>query len=149
MRIVHDTLQLVSRRGFEVHDVTAAVAERVRAAALEDGLVHVASRHTTAAVTVNEFEPNLMQDLERWLGEVAPAGRGWRHDALARSMPSEPANTHAHLGAMLLGHSQTVAVAAGSLQLGTWQRLLLVELDGPRRRTAALTMCGRFGSGGR
>lgn len=145
MKIERTSLTVTTDAAFQVRDITDAVLERVAAAGLRDGLVHVASRHTTAAVIVNEFEPNLIQDLERWLSEIAPARRGWKHDALAHTIPSEPANTHAHLRAMLLGRSETLAVAGGSLALGTWQRLWFVELDGPRRRSLELTMLGDFG----
>jgi secondary thiamine-phosphate synthase enzyme len=144
VRIEHASLTVVTTAPFEAHDVTGEVLDRVGAAGLRDGLVHVASRHTTAAVTVNEFDPALLRDLERWLDELAPAGRGWAHDALARTIPGEPENTPAHLKAMLLGRSETVAVAAGALQLGTWQRILFVELDGPRTRTVGLTLFGDF-----
>ena len=129
-------------RRFETHDVTAEVERLIAGWPIRDGLVHVASLHTTAAVVVNEHEPNLMADLERWLAELAPAGKGWHHDRLARGIPSEPENTDAHLKAMLLGRSQTVALQSGRLALGTWQRIILVECDGPRRRSLEVTAVG-------
>lgn len=144
MRIERASLTVATTAPFEVHDLTGEVRDRVRVARLQDGLVHIAARHTTAAITVNEFDPALPQDLKRWLADLAPAGRGWAHDALARSIPGEPENTPAHLKAMLLGWSQTVAVVGGALQLGTWQRILLIELDGPRTRTVDLTLLGAF-----
>jgi secondary thiamine-phosphate synthase enzyme len=144
VRTAWTQLTIITRRTFEVHDITGEVLDRIRSAALHDGLVHIASRHTTAAVAVNEFDPALMRDLEQWLAGLAPAGRAWAHDARARTIPGEPENTPAHLKAMLLGWSQTVAVVGGALQLGTWQRILFVELDGPRQRTVSLTMLGHF-----
>lgn len=144
MRIERASLTVATTAPFEVHDLTGEVRDRVRVARLQDGLVHIAARHTTAAITVNEFDQALPQDLKRWLADLAPAGRGWAHDALARSIPGEPENTPAHLKAMLLGWSQTVAVVGGALQLGTWQRILLIELDGPRTRTVDLTLLGAF-----
>lgn len=54
----------------------------------------------------------------------------------------EPINAHGHLLSMLLGNSEAVPVAAGRLQLGTWQSVLLVDLDGPRARTVSLTFTG-------
>ncbi|GBD43376.1 hypothetical protein HRbin40_00849 [bacterium HR40] len=146
MRLIRAELELHTHEAFEVQDVTAAVLRQVERAGLRDGLVHIASRHTTAAVVINEYEPNLLEDLGRWLRDIVPAG-GWKHDALARSLPGEPENTRAHLAAMLLGPSQTVAVSGGALALGTWQRLLFVELDGPRRRSLALTLWGEFARG--
>jgi len=129
-------------RRCETLDITAEVARLIAASGIRDGIVHIASLHTTAAITVNEHEPRLMQDLHAWLAQIAPAGHGWKHDALARSIPSEPENTDAHLKTMLLGGAQTLALEGGSLLLGTWQRVILVECDGPRRRKVGVTVLG-------
>ncbi len=138
----HAVLTLTTRSRRETHDLTDQVATVVRASGIRRGLVHVASLHTTAAITINEHEPRLMQDLLDWLHRIAPAGAGWRHDALAATIPGEPPNTDAHLAAMLLGRGQTLPVEDGAPLLGTWQRIILVELDGPRTRRVAVTVTG-------
>jgi len=84
-------------------------------------------RHTTAGVVVNEAEPRLLGDLEDALDMLVPDD-GWDHDAL-------DGNADSHVRAMLLGPSETVPVADGSPDVGTWQSVLLVECDGPRERT--------------
>lgn len=109
-------------------DVTGRVA-----AALEPdttGTVTVFSQHTTAGVTVNEAESNLLSDFETGLGDLIP-DTGWEHDQL-------DGNADSHLRAMLVGPSVTVPVEDGSLALGTWQSVLLVECDGPRTRTVTV-----------
>ncbi len=142
MKVWAQEIEVRSERRFAALDVTGEVERAVAASGIREGIALIASRHTTAAVVVNEFEPQLMADLERWLEGLAPAGRGWRHDALARNLPGEPENADAHLKAMLLGHSQCVAVAKGRLALGTWQRVILVDCDGPRRRRIEVRVMG-------
>lgn len=108
------------------------------------GFVTVTSRHTTTAITINENEPRLIEDLRRFLGELAPAGRGYLHDDihLRDCPPDEPRNAHAHLLAMLLGSSEVLPVVEGKLDLGTWQSVLLIDLDGPRARNISIQVCG-------
>lgn len=94
------------------------------------GTVTVFSQHTTAGVTINEAEPRLLSDLETALADLVP-DEGWEHDQL-------DGNADSHVRSMLVGPSVTVPVEDGSLALGTWQSLLLVECDGPRNRTVVV-----------
>ncbi len=108
-----------------VEDVTADVRDALPADA--DGTATVFVRHTTAAITVNEAEPRLLDDFEENLAELVDDG-GWAHDEL-------DGNADSHLRAILVGPSVTIPVSDGDLDLGTWQSVLLVECDGPRTRT--------------
>lgn len=109
----------------DVVDVTDRVAEAVPDGA--DGVCTVFVQHTTAGVCLNEHEPRLVEDIESFVGDLAPEG-GWRHDEL-------DGNADAHLRSMLLGRSVAIPVTDGNLDLGTWQSVLFVECDGPRSRT--------------
>jgi secondary thiamine-phosphate synthase enzyme len=127
---------------FETHqpiqflDITDAVAELVRVTGLREGVANVFSRHTTAAVCIQEDEPLLLEDLRDFLHRSAPAAAHYRHnDFRVRTVhmhDDESPNGHAHCQQVLLGSSESVPVAEGQLLLGTWQRIFLVELDGPR-----------------
>jgi len=127
---------------FETHqpiqflDITDEVAELVRVARVRDGVANVFSRHTTAAVCIQEDEPLLLEDLREFLQRSAPAEAHYRHnDFRVRTVhmhDDESPNGHAHCQQILLGTSESVPVAEGELLLGTWQRIFLVELDGPR-----------------
>lgn len=108
----------------EVRDVTDRVAAALPADA--DGVCTVFCRHTTAGLVVNEAEPRLLEDVERFLSELVP-DKGWAHDEL-------DGNADSHLRALLLGPSATIPVSGGEPDLGTWQAVLLVECDGPRTR---------------
>ena len=91
------------------------------------GLCHVMALHATAAVVVNENDdPNIGIDLLDALDRAIPDHAGWLHDRVDN-------NAHAHIKASILGPSETLQIAAGDLVLGTWQGIMVVELDGPRK----------------
>ncbi len=129
----------------EVVDLTARIEAFVEAAALEAGWVNVQIRHTTAGIVVNENEPGLVRDAQALLERLAPRDAGYDHDDLHLRPgvpPDERPNGHAHAKALLLRTAETVNVADGRLLLGTWQRVLLVELDGPREREVSVLALG-------
>jgi secondary thiamine-phosphate synthase enzyme len=145
VRVCRDVVRLRTERRLQFVDLTELVEERVRRSAVREGLVTVQSRHTTAAVLVNENEPLLLQDfadlLERW----APADGPYRHNDLeARegAPADERPNGHAHVQALLLGASVCLNVSGGQLDLGEWQSVFLVELDGPRERSLSVQVLG-------
>lgn len=117
-----------TRKTQEMIDITSQVGEVVRRAGIAAGLCVVYVPHATAAIVINEnADPNVCQDILDALGRVVPEG-AWRHDRVDN-------NAAAHIKATILGPSETVPVQGGSLRLGTWQSLMLVEFDGPRDRT--------------
>jgi len=137
-----------TRQPSEFVDLTPRVEAFVRAAGLVTGWVNVQTRHTTTGLLVNELEPLLLGDLTTLLERLAPRGAGYAHDALHRRdgvPPDERPNGHSHAKASLLRSSETLNVVGGSLQLGRWQRVLLVELDGPRAREVSLVALGAGG----
>jgi secondary thiamine-phosphate synthase enzyme len=138
-------LRLQTSQHIEFVDLTEEVVDAVRRSGVGQGLVCVQTLHTTTGVVVNEAEPGLLQDMVELLERLVPAGRFYRHDDLARRPgvpPDERANGEAHCRAMLLSASQTLAVQEGRLQLGRWQRVFLVELDGGRLRHVAISVLG-------
>lgn len=117
-----------TRRTQEMVDITERVAEIVRRAGVTDGICLVFVPHATAAVILNEnADPNVCQDILDALGRLIPEG-AWRHDRV-------DSNAAAHIKATILGPSEALPVEGAQLRLGTWQSLMLVELDGPRDRT--------------
>jgi secondary thiamine-phosphate synthase enzyme len=141
-------LVVATREPIEFLDVTDEVADLVRAAGLREGVVTIFSRHTTAAVCIQEDEPLLLQDLREFLQRAAPAHAHYRHnDFRVRTVhmhDDESPNGHAHCLQLMLGTSESVPVIDSELQLGTWQRIFLVELDGPRPcREVVVQVLGR------
>jgi secondary thiamine-phosphate synthase enzyme len=123
-------------------DVTDDIAAAVRATGVRDGIVTIVSRHTTMAVRIQEAEPLLREDLLNFLRRLAPSNVHYQHnDFRVRTHhmhPDESPNGHSHCLQFLLGSSETVPVMDGELQLGEWQRIFLVELDGPRPKREVL-----------
>ncbi|WP_435346866.1 secondary thiamine-phosphate synthase enzyme YjbQ [Haloarchaeobius sp. HRN-SO-5] len=113
---------------------TVDVTDRVRSAIPDDatGLCTVSVRHTTAGVVVQEAESRLREDVATFLADVVPDD-GWRHDEIDD-------NADSHLRATLVGRDVTTPVDDGDPELGTWGSVLVVECDGPRRRTVDVTV---------
>jgi secondary thiamine-phosphate synthase enzyme len=120
-------IEIESRRSTEVVDITSQVQKVVEESKLEGGLCLVFTLHTTTGIVINEGESGLIQDILNLMSTLVPRGAGYMHD-------KSDGNAHAHLQAVLLGNSATIPVEKGRLILGTWQRILFLELDGPRRR---------------
>lgn len=127
--------EVATRRARECLDITERVSEIVRTSGVESGICHVAVLHATAAIVVNENDdPNIGVDLLSALERMVPDHAGWLHDRVDN-------NASAHIKAAILGPSETLPVRDGDLLLGTWQAVMLVELDGPRaRRHVAVTV---------
>ena len=144
MQHTHHVIDMPTGAEIEFHDLTGRVRELIAGSGIRQGQVIVSALHTTCAVTVNENEPRLLQDIPDAMLRLVPKDAEYRHnDIEARGMPDEPRNAHAHVIAMLLGSSQTLSVVDGEPVLGTWQSILFVELDGPRRRRAGVQILGQ------
>jgi secondary thiamine-phosphate synthase enzyme len=132
-------LGVVTTRSMEFVDLTDQLTALVRQAGLENGLLVVQTRHTTTGLLVNEAEPRLLEDLAARLACWAPLDLAYAHDDLSRRTVNvlenrERRNGHAHCRAAVFRSSETLVVESGRLCLGRWQRVLLVECDGPQRR---------------
>ena len=126
-------LRIRTKTKREMIDLTARVTEIVASAGLAEGLCSVYTPHATAAIVVNENDdPNVCVDVLDCLDRLIPAGV-WRHDRV-------DANAAAHIQSAILGPGETIPVHEGKLLLGTWQAVMLVELDGPRERRVVVTV---------
>jgi secondary thiamine-phosphate synthase enzyme len=142
---VHATIAHRTGREIEFVDLTDRLVDLVAEHGLECGVVTVQARHTTTGIVVNELEPLLLDDFRRTLERAAPRLGGYAHDDFRRRanlVPGERVNGHAHCQALLLRSSESINVAGGALCLGRWQRVMLVELDGPQPREVSVTLLG-------
>jgi secondary thiamine-phosphate synthase enzyme len=129
---MHQILTIATEHGKQSLDLTARVADVVSRSGVRRGLCHVMVLHSTAAVILNENDdPNIGVDLLKALDDAVPDHAGWLHDRVDN-------NAHAHIKASILGPSELVPIEGGRLQLGTWQGIMLMEFDGPRRRQVAV-----------
>ena len=130
-------------------DLTERLQQLVRESGLRTGILNVQSLHTTTAVVVNEHEPLLLADFSDWLEHIAPATARYRHDDPATRTvnvaPGERINGFAHCRALVMPPSVCLNVVGGELRLGRWQRVFLVELDGPQSRAVSVLLIGDGG----
>jgi secondary thiamine-phosphate synthase enzyme len=142
----HARVSVTTKNPTEFVDLTQQIEALVDDTGVFVGLVHVQSLHTTTAIVVNEHEPLLMEDFAALLASTAPRDRAYLHDDMsARTVnlaPGERPNGHAHCRALLLGSTVSLNIAGGAVQLGRWQRIFLVELDGPRTREVSVLVFG-------
>ena len=141
-----ETLVFQTTAAREFLDVTDQVAAVVRRSRISQGWVSAFSKHTTAAVVLQENEPLLLQDMSGLLERLSAAAGVYQHNDLSRRTgemdPDECANGHAHCQHLLLGSSENIPVAEGRLDLGRWQRIFLLELDRGRDRHLVVQVFG-------
>lgn len=120
----------------EMVHITDTVEQVVRRSGVRDGLCFVSPMHITAAVYVNDHESGLIEDIGKWLEELAPARPDYKHHQTGED------NGDAHLKSLLLHHETTLPVTNGKLDLGTWQRVFYAEFDGQRRKRVIVKVLG-------
>jgi secondary thiamine-phosphate synthase enzyme len=128
------TIKLRTTSRLEVINITDHVEKAVEESGVKNGLCLVHVPHATAALVLNEDEPNLKQDLLRLVDELTR--NNWMHNRIDN-------NAEAHLASILLGSTRILPVINGKLVRGTWQEIMLVELDGPRsERRVVISLIG-------
>ncbi len=132
--IVHSDFKLNTNKKFQIIDITPKINELT---VIEEGIVNIFSKHSTSAIVVNENEKGLLEDFEVMLENLIDDKYSWQHDRIDN-------NATCHLKSFLLSSSETLPVKNSKLDLGTWQSVFFVELDGPRSsRTVNLTFVGK------
>ncbi len=131
--ISQDSFKINTNKNFEIIDITSKINSLID---IENGIISIFSRHSTSAIVVNENESGLLNDLKFMLDNLVSDKFSYQHDRIDN-------NARSHLESFLLSSSECLPVKNGNLDLGTWQSVFFVELDGPRRgRTVTLTMVG-------
>ncbi len=126
-------LVVKTRRKREVVDITEEVNGVLeKSYAGRSGICHLSILHTTAALTTADLDPGTDLDMLDAFEAMIPQLR-YRH-------PHNPAHVPDHILSALIGTSLALPVEQGSLVLGTWQRVVLMEFDGPRERQAVLNL---------
>ena len=116
-------------------NLTDRIRSIVRASGVREGLALVSSMHITSAVFVNDDEPGLHADIERWAERLAPRG-DYEHHRTGES------NGDAHLKHLLLGHQVVLPVSRGDLDLGPWEQVFYGEFDGQRPKRVIVKVLG-------
>jgi len=124
-------LEIKTSKENEIIDITDDVKKTVYDFKIKDGNCLLFVTHTTAAITTADLDPGTDLDFLDFLEKIIPE-MNFRH-------PHDPSHTPDHILSSIIGSSLTVPVESGQLLLGTWQRIVLVELDGPRTRTIVVS----------
>lgn len=133
------TIRIETHGEGEIVDLTPQVVRIVHESGVVDGLVNVFVPGSTAAVTTIEYEAGVLTDLQRALSVIAPDSASYAHDRAWGD-----GNGRSHVKAAVVGPSVTVPVIDGDLGCGTWQQIVLLELDvrPSRNRSIIVTVTG-------
>jgi secondary thiamine-phosphate synthase enzyme len=149
VKVFQHERRLRTAGGLSVRDITDEINEVVAASGIKDGIACVYSPHTTCCVRVNEFEQGFMDDFAALLKRLVPQESYYAHDDWDRRTENiceedmEFGNGHSHCMSMLLGSAgESIPVRDGELLLGTWQRVLFIELDRERDRRWLVQVVG-------
>jgi secondary thiamine-phosphate synthase enzyme len=127
-----EVLRISTTARKQVVDLTEQVEAVIRKAKMQEGLCSLFISHTTAGLTTGEIGEGTEQDFLQVVEQMIPRIH-FQH-------AHDPSHAWSHMASSILGPSLTIPVAAGKLVLGTWQSVMLVELDGPRERTVRVTL---------
>ena len=138
MPVITRTIAVSSNGENDMIDITHQIDEAVKATILQDGIIAIFVSGSTAAITTIEYEPGLKKDFPKMLARIAPSEIEYEHDNTWHD-----GNGHSHVRASLIGPSLTVPFNNTGLMLGTWQQIVLLEMDTrPRERKIVLQMIG-------
>jgi secondary thiamine-phosphate synthase enzyme len=136
--VITRQLALRTRGGYDVQDITDAVAHAVKESKLQNGIVTIFCPGSTGGVTTIEFESGVVEDLHQVLDEITPPDRAYHHH-----LRWHDDNGHSHIRAALIGPSLTVPFIDGKLTLGTWQQIVFCDFDtSPRSRALVIQIIG-------
>jgi len=132
-------LKVTSQNEGDAIDITEEVRRAVKESRIKEGIVHLFVRHSTAALTTIEYEPGVLEDLKKALSVMAPDTIAYAHNTRWGD-----GNGRSHVKAALVGPSLSVPVGNGELLCGTWQQIVVLELDtnAGRTRTVICTITG-------
>ncbi len=138
MTVVNKNILISSKRENDIMDITEQTSKAVKESKIENGIVTVFVTGSTAAITTIEYESGLQEDFPKMLSRIAPKDIKYAHDNTWHD-----GNGHSHVRASLIGPSLTIPFIEGHLTLGTWQQIVLLEMDTrPRERKVILQIIG-------
>lgn len=119
-------------------NITPQVREALRASGISEGFCLVNAMHITASVFINDDEPGLHQDYQRWLEKLAP------HEPVSEYLHNRTMedNADAHLKRQIMGREVVIAVTGGELDFGPWEQVFYGEFDGRRRKRVLVKIIG-------
>ena len=136
MKAHTEYLTFNTRKRKEMVHITDQVEAIVRRSAIRDGLCFVSPMHITAAIFVNDRESGLIEDIGKWLEELAPVRPDYKHHQTGED------NADAHLKRQIMGREVVVAITKGKLDFGPWEQIFYGEFDGNRNKRVLVKVIG-------
>lgn len=138
MNVVTRTIQIHSEGENDVIDITQQLSKIVKGSNIEKGIVIIFVSGSTAGITTIEYEPGLIHDFPTMLSRIVPKNIEYEHDNTWHD-----GNGHSHVRASLIGPTLTIPILQGKLTLGTWQQIVILEMDTrPRNRNVIVQIMG-------
>lgn len=125
-------IQISTKSRTSVIDITNEITTYLNKSGLKGGIINIYIPHTTACVTINENDTSFWRDLLDTFQIIAPYRKTYHHQP----------NSNAHILSSMIKPSVSIPFSKGGLMLGTYQRILFLELDGPRSRKILVTILG-------
>ncbi|MFH1622194.1 MAG: secondary thiamine-phosphate synthase enzyme YjbQ [Candidatus Omnitrophota bacterium] len=120
----------------EYINITPTIEEILEKSSIKEGLILVSAMHITASIYINDDEDGIIQDMDKWLEQLAPFKREYQHHKTGET------NADAHLKNLLMHHQVVVPVTKGKLDFGPWQQIFYAEFDGQRRKRVIVKIIG-------
>lgn len=136
MEYINDSLRIKTNKRVEIVDITRDLNKLIQDNKFKNGLINVFTRHSTSAIAINENEPGLVDDFQKALNLLIPSNGNYLHNRIDN-------NADSHIRAFFIGGSESIPFRNGSMDLGTWQSVFFLELDGPRNRKVIVTLMGK------
>ncbi len=131
-----EEFSLNTTKKIQLIDITSRIRKIIKNKGFKIGILHIHTEHTTSSIAINENEKGLLKDLEIFLRDLVKEDKYYYHDdfKLRKGIPkNEPKNATSHIKAFLLGSEEIVSIVNGDINLGKWQSVFFIELDGPRK----------------
>lgn len=136
MKIYSEQITLQTTKAREVVNITNQIKAPMEKSSFRDGMILASSLHSNSAVIVNDEEPGLLEDLDTWLRQLAPPRDDYKHQGRFES------NSAVHFQSLLLHHQVVISFSEERLDLGPWQSVLFIELDGLRPQRIVVKVMG-------
>ncbi|MFB6076366.1 MAG: secondary thiamine-phosphate synthase enzyme YjbQ [Candidatus Aenigmatarchaeota archaeon] len=134
MKNNYEKIHVSTEKGIDIVNLTDEVKEKLGNVEIKKGTCTVFNPGSTASIIINEDEPMLRKDLKDKLSELVEENKVYHH----------PSNGHSHIRSILLGPSETIPIINGELDMGTWQEIMLIEMDiKPRKREVTVVFQGK------
>ena len=129
MEIETRSINLTTNGNCDIVDITEKVENLINEAGFSEGNVLIFAGGSTAGITTIEFEPGLRKDYPNFFERIVPSNINYEHDNTWHD-----GNGHSHVRASIQGASLTIPFINGSMLLGTWQQIILVDFDNRSRK---------------